>query len=244
MSNIKTDLINSVSAAATRSKDVLVGVHLTAVESKYLGITSTLVKHGQGGDEIDDCGNLTNIALMEIVDMLHSENWLKASLGMAALKSVMDINRDWQHGNAWQIIKNSASDQNVSVIGHFNFVDRLRPLARNCWVFELNPGYGDLPADKINAYLPQSDLLIITAQTIINGTFHDIIKNAGDARTVVLGPSCPPSTVLFDYGVDVIGSARIKDARVVKQFVSQGARFKHIEAGVELVTLSKNRHTF
>lgn len=243
MSDIKADLINSVSAAGTMPKDVLAGVHLTVVESKHLGITSTLVKHGQNGDEIEGCGNLTNLALVELMDMLHSENWLKASLGMAALKSVMDINHDWQHGNAWQIIKKSASNQNVSIIGHFNFVDRLRPLARNCWVFELNPGYGDLPADKINEYLPQSDLLIITAQTIINGTFYNIVKNAGHAHKIVLGPSCPPSTVLFDYGVDVIGSAKIKDAQLVKQFVKQGARFKQIE-GVELVTLSKNRNTF
>jgi len=55
---------------------------------------------------------------------------------------------------------------------------------------------------------------------------------------MVLGPSTPLSTVLFDHGVDIISGTRVVDEAAVMRTVAQGASFRQVE-GVRLLTFTR-----
>jgi uncharacterized protein (DUF4213/DUF364 family) len=233
---IKQDLIDSIKEKNFPVRDIIIGANLTILESIKLGMASTILNTSCKHKILDESGELEQFSLESIINMLHSKTMLKASLGMAALNSLIDIDDNWRRGNAFEIIQAKAKQKNVGVIGHFPFVDLLRKTAENCWVFEQKPNDDDLPAEAIADYLPRCDVVVITGQTIINNTIGKILSLSEKAYKIILGPSSPLSPVLFDYGIDVIGGVCISDIEKVKRYVVQGAKFKQLE-GVELVTL-------
>jgi uncharacterized protein (DUF4213/DUF364 family) len=59
-----------------------------------------------------------------------------------------------------------------------------------------------------------------------------------NARTVIAGPSSVCSTVLFDYGVDMIGGAIVADTDEARLRVSHGIHLP-FGAGLEMVRFAK-----
>ena len=59
------------------------------------------------------------------------------------------------------------------------------------------------------------------------------------AYVIVLGPTTPLSSVLFNYGVDAISGTKVVDSEAVLRCVSQGATFRQIE-GIRLLTMKRN----
>jgi uncharacterized protein (DUF4213/DUF364 family) len=175
----------------------------------------------------------------ELIKFLNSEILLKASLGMAALNSMIDPPENYKEGNAFELIKSKAAGKNLGIIGHFHFVNRFCDVVKNCWVFEKSPRENDLPAEKINEYLPRCDVVVITGQTIINNTLTDILSYSKKAFKVLLGPSVPLSPVLFEYGIDVIAGVKISKCEQVNRYIRQGANFRQLK-GVELVMIGDN----
>ncbi len=55
---------------------------------------------------------------------------------------------------------------------------------------------------------------------------------------MVLGPTTPLSTILFDHGVSLISGSRVVDEAAVLHTVSQGATFQQVE-GVQKLTIAK-----
>jgi len=52
-----------------------------------------------------------------------------------------------------------------------------------------------------------------------------------DAFRLLLGPSTPLSSVLFDAGIDALSGTRVDDPEVVLRSVGQGATFRQIKRG-------------
>ncbi len=240
MLNIKNDLINSVDARDLFADEINIGAHLTSVQSKYCGIASTVCDN-YGPDKImAEAGSLESLPVSELINFLKSDILLKASLGMAALNSLIDPPQKYKEGNAFELIKSKAIGKNLGIIGHFYFVDRFCDIVKNCWVFEKLPRGNDLPAEKINEYLPQCDVVVITGQTIINNSLTEILGYSDRAYKVMLGPSVPLSSVLFDYGIDVVAGVKVLKYEQVNRFIRQGANFRQLQ-GIELVMISKNK---
>jgi uncharacterized protein (DUF4213/DUF364 family) len=53
------------------------------------------------------------------------------------------------------------------MIGHFPFINRLKPIVKNLWVLELNPREEDLPAQVAPEIVPRADFIAITGTTLI-----------------------------------------------------------------------------
>lgn len=238
MIEIKNDLINSVNAGDLPADEINIGAHLTSVQSKYCGIASTICDNHGPDKIIHEAGSLESLSLTELTSFLKSDILLKASLGMAALNSVIDPPNKYETGNAFQLIKSKSMGKNIGIIGHFHFVNRFRDTVKNCWVFEQSPRDDDLPADKISEYLPRCDVVVITGQTIINNTLTEILSYSENAYKIMLGPSVPLSPVLFDYGIDVIAGVKILKCDQVNRFIRQGANFRQLQ-GIELVMMEK-----
>ncbi len=59
--------------------------------------------------------------------------------------------------------------------------------------------------------LPQADVVAITGTTLINHTIDELLAFCSTQALIgLLGPSTPLSSLLFDYGIDVLCGASVE----------------------------------
>jgi uncharacterized protein (DUF4213/DUF364 family) len=134
--------------------------------------------------------------------------------------------------------------KNVALIGHFPFIERLKPALNQLWVLELNPREGDLPAQMAAEILPQADFLAVTATTLINGTFDGLVSLCRPETVVMMiGPSTPLSPILYDYGIHLLSGTIVEDPRLTVTGVSQGISMHQLRktGRIRMVTMKKHR---
>lgn len=224
-------------------KNVLVGVHWTAVCSKSCGLASTLLGSGpHGHNSVRDVGSLEQKSAQELARWVRSDNLLEASIGMAAINSLLEVDEAQAvEINAAEVLAREGKGKNLAVVGHFPFVERLRALAGNLWVIEQNPQEGDLPEQAAEEYLPQADVIAITGTALINHTFEKLLSLCpARSLVMVLGPSTPLSPVLFQYGIQMISGTRVVDEPAALKTIRQGASFPQVK-GVRLLTLTTSK---
>ena len=228
-------------------RQVLMGAFWTAVvldtDPVQCGLASTL--RGQTdhqGPPIPEAGELLSYSARQLAQWLGAAETLKASVGLAAYNALLNADeRSAVELNASQVIMDQGAAGSVAIIGHFPFVDEVRRAAERCWVLELRPRPGDVPADRADELLPQADVVAITSTSLINHTFDELIRLCrDDALVIMLGPSTPLSPVLLDAGVDVLSGTVVQDVDRVLQSISQGATFRQIKhrGGLRLITMA------
>ncbi|MCX6033314.1 MAG: GxxExxY protein [Chloroflexi bacterium] len=239
--------------------DVRIGTHWTAVVVETplgprAGLAATQLIHDleHGRPAVRDAGRLIGRDGWELVALARSDSLTERSIGFAALNALLEVDETaCVNMNAEEIILEKVmhvpgtcevpgtSSKRVAIVGHFPFVPRVREVAATCWVLELNPTPGDLPAEKAPEVIPQADVVAITGMTLVNGTFEALaaLPRRG-AFVLVLGPSTPLSPVLFDYGVDAISGTVITEIAPALAAVSQGANFRQIP-GKRLLTMMR-----
>jgi len=89
--NILDDLINNISVDSP-VRSILVGVHWTFVCSRHCGMAATLMScQAHGDSQVKDSGQLHNKTARELAEYARSDNLLEASIGMAAINSLLDV---------------------------------------------------------------------------------------------------------------------------------------------------------
>ena len=227
-------------------KEVRIGPFWTGVWSKYGGLASTTFIHEPAmPPPIKEAGNLTQKSVLELCNYANSDCLLQASVGMAAINSVLevDLNR-CQSINAAEILYEKGKNKKVVVVGHFPFVNKLREITKDLWVIERKPQSGDIPASEAKRVIPQADVIAITGTALINETMGELLSWCPkESIVMVLGATTPLSPVWFDYGVDLVSGTRVTDPELVLRFVSEGVVFKQIHGrGVKLVTIQKENY--
>lgn len=221
-------------------REVLVGAHWTLVSSRFSGLASTLVNEGPHGHKpVREVGKLHHKSAHELAQWVLSDNLLEASIGMAALNSLLEVDEHQAvNVNAAEVIARQGQGKNIAIVGHFPFVERLRSLAKNCWVIEKRPLEGDFPEEAAHRWLPLADVIAITGTTLINHTLEGLLQLCPpQALVMILGPSTPLSPRLFLYGVHLLSGARVVDEQAARITVQQGAIFPQVQ-GVRLLTLA------
>jgi len=221
---------------------VIVGVHWTLVSSKYCGLGSTLVGEGpHGHSQIRDVGELHKKSAQELASWVLSDNLLEASIGIAAINSLLGLDeKSLEQVNASDVIARESRDKNLVIVGHFPFVDRMKTIARNCWVIEKKPFGDDFPEDASKKYIPQADVIAITGTAFINHTMEDLLSLCPPKSLVmVLGPSTPMSSHLFDYGISFLSGSRVINEDAAITTIQQGAIFPQVK-GTRLLTMVKD----
>ncbi len=243
---ILEDLLSTLSDENIPVKKIIIGVHWTLVSSKYCGLGSTMMGQEQPGhSQIRDVGHLHEKSAQELASWILSDNLLEASIGIAALNSllVLDEGKATQD-NAAEIIYQESRGKNLAIIGHFPFIDRFKPTTRNCWVIEKKPFGDDFPEVAAKEYLPQADVIAITGTAFINHTIEGLLKLCPPRSIVmVLGPSTPLSPLLFNYGITYLSGSRIIDEEAAINTIQQGASFQQVQ-GVKLYTMKKEVSLF
>ncbi|MBN1977259.1 MAG: DUF364 domain-containing protein [Anaerolineae bacterium] len=250
-------LLKSLSVDAPVAQ-VLVGAFWTAVvldaAPPRCGLASTLhgghQEHHLSGPPLPEAGDLLARGGRELAEWLRSESVLEASIGMAAFNALLALRPELVEGwdvseiNAEDVILERGRGRKVAVVGHFPFVERVRQAAGECWVLELAPRPGDVPAERAAELLPQAEVVAMTGTSLINHTFDDLIALCRpDAFVLLLGASAPLTPVLFDVGVSAISGTRVIDPQAVLRLVGQGATFRQIKrgGGLRLLTMMHGR---
>jgi uncharacterized protein (DUF4213/DUF364 family) len=240
MNTVLDDLIASITEDFP-VRFVLVGVHWTVVCSRFCGMAATRALSSiHGGEQVRDVGRLQQKGVRELAQWAYSSQPLEAAIGVAAINSVLDLDESQAvEINASEVLSSRGRGKNVALIGRFHFIQQLRQSAKNLWVIEQHPAEDEYPSEAAAELLPQADVVAITGSTFVNHTLDGLLSLCKPHSTVmVLGPSSPLSTVLFDHGVTILSGTRVVDEEAILRTVSQGASFRQVE-GVKLLTLER-----
>lgn len=180
----------------------------------------------------------------QLADLVFSQSITEVAIGMAAINAFVPLNPEkWVEMNVDEYLMDKAIGKNISIVGHFPFVDKLRTIANNVWVLELQPRKGDLPAEEAARVIPQSDIVAITATTLINKTFDGLMPLCNpNAETILVGPSAPVTHILFDHGIKMVAGTIVTNPQAVLQSIEQEVTYHQLlqHGWVRLVTLKND----
>lgn len=237
--NLLERMLAAISYEPIPVKKVVLGVHWSLVCSKHCGLGSTMVNQGpHGQSQIQDAGELHHKSAHELAEWILSDNLLEASVGIAAINSLVEVDEArLEDINAVEIIKRESKGKNLAIVGHFPFIERIRDIPKNCWVIEKRPFGTDFPAETAREFLPKADVAAISGTALINHSMEDLLTLCRPATLVlVLGPSTPLLPLFFEYGVDYLSGSLVVDEESVLPPLQQGASFTQLQ-GVRLVTM-------
>ena len=247
MMQILDDILKSLTVDAPIT-EVRRGVHSTAVVSRFCGLSSTMFRDAcheeEGGEPIKP---FTEMTACELALYALSDDVSRASLGLAAINSLIEIKtEECADIDGLKLIRDIGEGKNISVIGHFPFLETLEEVARNLWIIEKHPLPGDLPEEASREYLPRSDIVVMSATTLINHTLPALLAlcRKGSVR-MLLGPTTPMTPVLFRHGIDILSGSMVIDKDVVLKHVSEGSNFVRLKktGAVRFVSMVKDQAT-
>lgn len=235
-------LIESVKNRNCPIAQIVVGAHWTLVTSQYTGLASTQVIKFRPNHGVKNAGDLQRKRSDELLEYFFSENPVEAAVGLATINSLLSPPSLPHSGqNALEIITKYGERKTVAIIGHFPFVEQLRPQIKELRVFELDPLPGDHHADRLPKLLPECDVIGITSTTLLNKTLTQVLSYCQkDAIKILIGPSTPLTPLMFDYGIDFLCGVTIREREHLAKQISQGATLKQL-SGIEYITISKKR---
>ncbi|MGV8026859.1 MAG: Rossmann-like domain-containing protein [Anaerolineaceae bacterium] len=222
-------------------KNIGVYAHSILVTSRFSGMASTILSSQPHAEEqISQAGDLLKKTALQLAVLCTSTNSLEAGIGLAAINSLIEPpSMNLQSINVAGVLEEKGQGKKIVLIGHFPFIPRLQKIAKALWVIDLNPAAGEFSPSDAPRFLPQADIVAMTANTLITHAAEEYISLCNPAALkIMLGPSTPMSPILFEHGLDILAGIRITDVDMVQRFLSQGASFSQVR-GAEKITLSK-----
>lgn len=239
--NILNDLISTLDMDAP-VEDIRQGVFHTGVMTRNCGLAATLPRDAlkQEPPLVQEPGSLLKKTPFELVQMALSESILEASIGMATINSLLDVDaEDCLELNARDLIAERGEGKRIAIVGHFPFIPSLRKISKELWVIEKNPKQRDFPESEADDLIPRADVVAITGTAFTNHTLEPLLSLCGsDAFVIVLGDTTPLAPLLFDYGIDAIAGTKVTDPEMALRCVSEGANFRQIK-GVRRLTITR-----
>ncbi len=245
--SIFNDLLQNLPAGEIET--AIIGLHWTAVivntaGERRCGLASTMSSpHVHGKPDVPEAGNIQTMSALDVAQWVYSPAPTLRSLGIATINALLPQSpASWTDINASDVIIKHGKHKRVALIGHFPFVPDIHDKVGQLDVLELNPQPGDLPAAAAEDILPQADVIAITSMTLLNHTFDDLIGLCNpEALTIILGPTTPLTSKLYEYGLDMLCGSIVTDIDAVVRTVSQGGNFRQAHrAGIRLVTITRS----
>lgn len=233
--------------------DIHIGLYWTAVLAEVDGQTRCGLAATVGDEShhyttdpaVARAGHLTDLSARQLAEYVHSPHPPEVSLGLAAVNALLPPRPDlWTDLHSKEVLARLGADRTVVMVGHFPFVPELRPRVGRLLVLEQHPQDElDLPAERAPEIIPQADVLAITAMTLLNRTFDDLIAlRRPGAPMVIIGPSTPLTPILFEMGAVILSGAVVERPGPVLRGLREGANFHQLrQMGVRLVSMTAGR---
>ncbi|MCC4769870.1 hypothetical protein FXV91_06535 [Methanosarcina sp. DH2] len=222
-------------------EDVRIGLAYTGVllSENYGGVACTPLYEFSCCPALGFTETLKGKTTDKVLELALSENPLEAAVGIATLNALSHMLRDLEPEH----FQRSYSDildliipgDRVAMVGYFGpLVPKILKITEKLTVLEKreieSPKTRTLPSEKAREILPVSDVIILSASTLANRTFDELLSLRGAAREVVLlGPSAPlyPAP-FFERGITAIMGTRIIDPFTMLTVVSEAGGTKKL----------------
>lgn len=213
-------LIDGISSDTTVTS-TLVGQCWTAVETEnHFGIAMTT--------PVDTAPrmlsvNHTGLSIRELAQAAKSWNLTEAGFGMAAINAYYNTPQQLESLDAYEPFEKYCTDgvdligKHIGVVGHLNMPQTVYKQAASVRILERNPRPGDYPDSACDWLIPQCDVVIITASTLVNKTLPHLLDLAQNTYTILAGPSCPMCPELLNFGIDRIAGLVITNNEGMKE---------------------------
>ena len=165
-------------------------------------------------------------------------------MGLAAINSVFNspeavrgnssLRLEEPDQDVFAYLEDSLRDKKVAVIGHFRNLEALSEIC-SLSILERIPQPGDYPDPACEYILPEQDVVVMTATTLITKTFPRLLQLSRNAKVVVAGPSTPLGPVLLEHGVDILAGLLIQDGHNVWRAVQEGGQHEIFQHGSRMV---------
>lgn len=169
-----------------------------------------------------------------------SSNPVEAAVGLATINALLSPQPTLlANVDAADWLMTHGRNRRVVLVGHFPFIEELRPALAQLWVLELSPCPDEYPAEQAPEIIPQAEVVAITSSTLINHTLVGLLKLvSGTAKVMLLGPSTPLTPVMFQFGIDLLSGVQVVDIEAVLASVASPVNFQKMK-GVRRVTMTK-----
>jgi uncharacterized protein (DUF4213/DUF364 family) len=219
-----------------------------------LGYTAVLLADGRCGlaytlheDEYESCcvipeaGRLSGRKVSELISWMKLRDAVACAVGLAALNAVLTPPAAAVESDILGLLPAHADDS-VGMIGYFGpLVGPLKDRVRALHIFERrpNPEYGILPESAARDLLPECQVVIMTATTLLNHTIDDLLDLCNKAREIaILGPSTPFMPEIFSRrGVTMLSGLQVVDPTLALRIVSEGGGTRQFGKAVRKLTL-------
>jgi uncharacterized protein (DUF4213/DUF364 family) len=210
-------------------KEVRIGLGYTAVllEGEHAGVAYTFRNEARESCTVfEKLRPLRGRQASDLVALLVSSDRTEAAVGLACINAL--ANRDYDSTQKGDILAllDVRSEDDVAMVGQFRpLIGPLKDRARSLTVFEriVEPQGEIRPADEAKDVLPQCQVALITATSIINHTIDELLDWAKACREIVLlGASTPLLPDVFSGRVTMLSGSVVEEPAEVLRIVSEG----------------------
>jgi uncharacterized protein (DUF4213/DUF364 family) len=222
-------------------KDVRIGLAYTGIllSDDYGGVACTPLYEFSCCPALGFADILKGKTADKMLELALSENPLEAAVGVATANALSHMLHNLEPENfpvsnidVLDLIK---PGDRVAMVGYFGpLVPKILKITEKLTVLEKReieaPQTRTLPSEKAREVLPVSDVIILSASTLANRTFDELLSLRGAAREVVLlGPSAPlyPEP-FFQRGITAVMGTRIFDPLTMLTVVSEAGGTKKL----------------
>lgn len=231
-------------AAQHAAADIRIGLGYTAVrlQNGNCGLAYTLhEKEYESCSVMPDAGTLAGRKASELIPWMQSQDVTVCAVGLATLNAVLEPPAAAAESDILNLLSVRPEDT-VGMIGYFGpLVEPVRKRGRTLHIFERRgePEYGILPESATLELLPQCQVVILSATTILNHTLDGLLDLARTAREIaILGPSTPFLPEIFrPRGVTLLSGIQVTDPHKILQIVSEGGGTRHFGRSVRKLSL-------
>jgi len=232
-------------ARGTRVSEVRIGLGYTAVmlADGRTGVAFTFRDLAQGCCSVfNGIRPLSGRPAADLLALLESPDAIEAGVGLACANALANrAEADYLDGDILDHL-DLRPDDHVGMVGHFGpLVGTIQERARSLSVFERVERPSGLlrPREEAEAALPQCQVALITATSVINHTVDNLLEAAKGCREVaLLGASTPLLAGVFgDRKVTMLSGVVVRDPDEVLRVVSEGGGMRQFGPHVRKVTL-------
>ncbi len=200
--------------------DYAIGVGLCGVslDNGKAGVAYTDRKSIPWGCSLYDELPKAGAPVEDFIEMSNSSDVLMNALGMATINACVN-DGNYENGDVMEAV-NLSKDDVMGMIGYFDpMVSGIKRQLKTLYIFEKERTLTTWPQkalspDQIPDLIPACDVLLISATTVMNKSFDDILKYAKTDRIILLGPSTPMLPEAFPevkvFGGTTVNAAALK----------------------------------